>query len=35
VPVFSTEDLSPGKYTALAEMGQMHALPPAEELTVQ
>ncbi|WP_248796078.1 polysaccharide pyruvyl transferase family protein [Pseudomonas sp. MWU13-2105] len=35
VPVFSTADLSTGKYTALAEMGQMHALPPAEELTVQ
>ncbi|WP_248768029.1 polysaccharide pyruvyl transferase family protein [Pseudomonas sp. MWU12-2345] len=34
VPVFSTADLSTGKYTALAEMGQMHALPPAEELTV-
>jgi len=35
VPVFSTADLSTGKYTALAEMGQMHALPKAEELTVQ
>ncbi|MBV6753281.1 polysaccharide pyruvyl transferase family protein [Pseudomonas chlororaphis] len=35
VSVFSTADLSTGKYTALAKMGQMHALPPAGELTVQ
>ncbi|NWA29019.1 polysaccharide pyruvyl transferase family protein [Pseudomonas gingeri] len=35
VPVFSTADLSTGKYTALAEMGQMHALPEAQELTEQ
>jgi len=33
VPVFSTADLSTGKYTALANMAQMHALPQAEELT--
>lgn len=35
VPVFSTADLSVGKYTALARMGQMHALPQAGELTEQ
>ncbi|CAD5202892.1 polysaccharide pyruvyl transferase family protein [Pseudomonas sp. FEN] len=35
VPVFSTADLSIGKYTALAKMGQMHALVQAQELTEQ
>jgi len=35
VPVFSTADLSIGKYTALAQMGQMHALVHTQELTEQ
>ncbi len=35
VPVLSTADLAVGKYTALAQMGHMHALPGEEALTEQ